>query len=114
MSKRLLVGSPRGQTRRVGLSLSLAIGLVLGVVPPLPAAAAVAQAAVASPFDPLLAYSRDLGPVSPSERVSFLTILRDPAGTRRNAGLAAMYDPQSPAFQHYWTARQWARRRSPK
>jgi kumamolisin len=45
--------------------------------------------------------------------VAFLASLRDPAVRQHATDLAALYDPRSPAFEHYKTPAQWVRRFAP-
>jgi kumamolisin len=48
----------------------------------------------------LIAYSRDLGAISPSRTVTFLVSLRDPLAARRAADVAAIYRP-GPSFMRF-------------
>jgi kumamolisin len=57
-------------------------------------------------FQRLLHRSRDLGPVSPSQKVSLLLLLRDPSAARQTRDIQAMYDPHSPRFGHFASLKQ--------
>jgi kumamolisin len=62
---------------------------------------AVQSRPAAGGFAGLLASSVNLGPAKPTGRASFLLTLRDPGAAKRNAEIAAMYDPSSPQFGHF-------------
>lgn len=86
------------------LLIVLAAGPFLATRAAFPATVAPAAGTAAAPFPSLLAHSRDLGPVTSSQTVTFLAVLRNPSARRQAAELAAIYSPHSRLFGHYKNA----------